>query len=455
MPSWISQLQKLLGASKVSTRPDTLETHSRDMWFASHKPEAIVFARTTRDVSETLRFASRRKIPVTARGAGKGYVGGCVPEREGIVLSLARMSRIVKLSQKDSIAIVQPGVITATLQNQAREKGLYYPPDPASLKESTIGGNIATNAGGPRCVKYGVTGNFVLGTEVVLADGTIVRTGGTTIKNKTGFNLTQLFVGSEGMLGIVTEATLRLIPCPPDRALLVGAFPTARQAASCIREALRSGLLPSALEVADPFTLKAARDHLGNVPRGDALVFLETDGLPEAVKAQAAHARRIFQKTGATSIRSARGEEACEKLWEVRRGLSASLKASGLRKLNEDIVVPLGRLLDVFALAEKLQKKHGFPVACFGHAGDGNIHVNIMVPPDMPHDAPEGQRALDDLFGQVLRWKGSITGEHGVGLAKKRWWEQATSAELRALHQSVKQALDPSGLLNPGKFLDE
>src|SRR5213082_2559696 len=258
--SLADKLRQFLGNNAVADDPDTLAAHGGDKWFAAHQPEIVVFARSTDDVSKLLQFASRERIPVTARGGGFGYVGGCVPARGGIALSLMRMNRIKEISFADAVAIVEPGVITADLKAAARAQKLFYPPDPASMQDCSIGGNIATNAGGPRCLKYGVTRNYVTGLEVVLASGDILRTGGRVHKNKTGFDLIGLFVGSEGMLGVVTEITLRLLPLPPARATLSASFTTISQTAAAVQEIFANGFLPASLEIADSFTLEAARN---------------------------------------------------------------------------------------------------------------------------------------------------------------------------------------------------
>ena len=456
-PSLARALRRLLGADAVGDTPEMLAQHAADKWFASREPDAVVFARSAEDVSRTLRFAHARNIPVTPRGAGFGYVGGCVPVRGGIALSLARMTRIKEIDFADGIAVVEPGVITGELQAAARERGLFYPPDPASLKDCSIGGNIATNAGGPRCLKYGVTRHYVLGLEVVLADGRVLRTGGRTHKNKTGFDLIGMFVGSEGLLGVVTEATLRLLPLPPARASLSASFRTFRQAANAVQEIFRAGFLPAALEIADAFTLRSAREHLGKaiVPAGEGHVLIDLDGQAASVKSEARSLAALLTKIGAQHLRTATGEARCEELWGLRRKFSESLKATGLTKLNEDIVVPRSRLVDLAEFAAYLRKKYGYPVACFGHAGDGNIHVNIMAAnyhTDAAVHAKVG-KALDELFEQVLAWGGVITGEHGIGLAKARWFSAATSPVSRAVHSALKTALDPRGILNPGKFV--
>jgi len=451
----LRRLAGKLGDSAVRTSPDP--EYSGDKWFARTAPDAVVFPATTGEVSFVLREAFRAGVPVTPRGAGYGYVGGCTPVRKGIVLSLERMDRILEIHPRDFVAVVQPGVITGDLQNAAVAKSLLYPPDPASLKDCSIGGNIATNAGGPRCLKYGVTRNYVLGLEVVLADGTVIRCGGRTHKNKTGFDLVGLFTGSEGLLGIVTEATLRLVPLPPARAALSAGFGSMAEAAAAIQAVFAGGFLPAAVEVADKFTLDAARsyDPAARFPPGNAQVIIEVDGQPASVRGESRTLERILLSSGALAVHRATTAAACAKLWGMRRVYSQSLKATGLKKLNEDIVVPRGRLVDLVRFAGRLQKKSGFPIACFGHAGDGNIHTNIMVAdPENPAVQKRSRAVLDELFRQVLAWNGSITGEHGIGLAKMPWWKQAVPKRTREVHQILKSALDPKGILNPGKFVE-
>ena len=445
-------LSSLLPAGILCFDPATLRANSGDAWMASALPEAVAFPRNTAQVSKILTFCHRQRIPVTTRGGGRGYVGGCVPVRGGLVLSTIRMNRILEISKPDGVAVIQPGVITAKLASAAARKKLFYPPDPASLKESSLGGNIATNAGGPRCLKYGVTRNYVLGLEVVLADGTVVRLGGRTHKNRTGFDLVGLFTGSEGMLGIVTEATLRLLPFPPARSALLAEFTSLPKAAKSVQKILGAGLLPSALEIADPFTLAAARKANPRAPRCESLLIVEFDGQPTAVQAELSLASRLLRPS-ASRLTPAIGARACEKLWQIRRGFSYALRDTGLVKLNEDVTVPRGRILDLFRLTARLQKKHQIHISSFGHAGDGNIHVNLMAPAGTRAEDPRMRRILNELFRGVLAMGGVISGEHGIGLAKKPWWHEAASPALRQLHAKIKKTIDSSGRLNPGKFL--
>jgi len=453
-------LRKLIPSKGgIITDPARLAELGADKWFATALPEIAAAPGTAKEVAAVLGYANKHGVPVTTRGAGHGYVGGCVPVRGGILMSMHRMNRIREISGEDFVAVVEPAVITGVLQSKVEKKGLFYPPDPQSYKDCSLGGNIATNAGGPRCLKYGVTRPYILGLQVALADGTLVRVGGRTHKNKTGFDLVGMFVGSEGMLGVITEATLKLLPLPPAKATLSAGFASMQHAAAAVQAIFKAGYLPCAVEVADGFTLQSARnahkDIRGSfIPQGKAHLLVELDGQKASILSEGKALKTLLAKNKALEVELATSSERCERIWALRRAFSASLKATGLTKLNEDIAVPRGRLVDLIAFAEKLQKKTGFPIACFGHAGDGNIHVNVMVSKEQQAKRPkEIERILDELFTQVIKWGGAITGEHGIGLAKKRWWNQATTPELRKLHSMIKKAVDPKDILNPGKFV--
>lgn len=456
MKNWVEDLQKLLG-SCVRTEPEVLAAHAGDKWHAAAMPEAVVLATDTQQVAAAMKFAAANGIPVTPRGAGVGYVGGCVPVKGGMVISVANMRRIIEVNPADGVAVVQAGVLTADLQEACAEHGWFYPPDPASRKESSIGGNIATNAGGPRCLKYGVTRAYVLGLEVVLPDGQVLVCGGRTHKNKQGFDLVGLFCGSEGMLGIVTQATLRIIPAPPARAALHAGFPQFALAAAAVQNVLQGGHLPAAIEITDAFTLRAARKHLGpGVLPEDAQghIIIEIDGQAEAVADELPAIADILRATGATEVVTARTEDEVEAIWQLRREFSYSLKATGLTKLNEDVVIPRSQLVKLVEFCASLEQETGIPVACFGHSGDGNIHTNIMVLKDADgKDIREPADALvNRLFDWVMAHGGSITGEHGIGIAKSPWFPRAIGSVAFELHRSIKKALDPQGLLNPGKM---
>jgi glycolate oxidase len=451
----LRQLKKLLRPADVIFEPHKLAEYSGDKWFAAHQPDVVVLPRDTAAVSRVLAFANRHGIPVTARGGGYGYVGGNVPMRGGIVLSLERMNRILEINAKDFVAVVQPGVNTEKMANAAERKGLFYPPDPASRANNFIGGNLATNAGGPRCLKYGVTRDYALGLEVVLADGRILRVGGRTHKNKTGFDFVRLFVGSEGLLGVITEATLKLIPLPPYRATLAAGFDAMPNAVRALQAILAAGFLPCALELADQFTLAAAAKYTKSARLAEckAHLIVELDGQEKSVRGELPEVEKIIRRFKPKFVDRGLGDAECEKVWQVRRDFSFSLRATGLTKLNQDIVVPRGKLEELFKFAARLQKKSGLQLACFGHAGDGNIHTNIMVDFNQPGAQERSEAALDELFRYVLSQGGAITGEHGIGLAKKRWWPLAVSKEVREVHGELKRMLDPKGILNPGKFI--
>jgi glycolate oxidase len=451
----LAELKKLLPDGELSLDPAVLAQYAGDKWFASSLPDAVAKPASTQSVSTVLRFANRHRIPVTARGAGHGYVGGCVPVHGGIVLSLERMNRVREINGADFVAVVEAGVNTQQLQEAVEKQGLFYPPDPASRKDNFIGGNVITNAGGPRCLKYGVTRDYVLGLEVVLADGTVLQLGGRTHKNKTGFELHRLFVGSEGLLGVVTVATLKLLPLPPYRACLAVGFGSMRDAVRSLHAILHAGFLPAALELADSFTLAAAYKRTGSerLRHCRAHLIVELDGQRSSVRGELRSLRPLLAPQRPLFVEAGLGAKQCEAVWQIRREFSYALRDTGLTKLNEDIVVPRGRLEDLFAFAARLQRKHRLQIACFGHAGDGNIHTNVMVDLTQPGAKQRSEAALDELFKQVLAWGGSITGEHGIGLAKQRWWPLAVSPEVLRLHRTIKSALDQNGILNPGKFL--
>jgi glycolate oxidase len=455
LPKLLRALQSRLPAGELLLDEASRGRYSSDKWLARRLPDAVALCRGTDSVSRVLRFASKHKIGVTARGAGYGYVGGCVPAKGGIVLSLEGMTRIKEIDAADFVGVVEPGVITARFQEAVERRGLYYPPDPASRSDCTLGGNIATNAGGPRCLKYGVTRDYVIGLEVVLSTGEVTRVGSRTHKNKTGFDLVGLFVGSEGLLGIVTEATLKLLPLPPYHGCLAVGFDSMKAAVRTLAAVFQSGILPSALEIADAFTLKAAYRRTGDQRLAGcrALLIVELDGQERSVQSELRHLDQVVTSQAPVFVQSALGNQQCEELWQLRREFSYALRDTGLTKFNEDIVVPRGKLEDLFKFTDRLQKRHGLPVACFGHAGDGNIHVNIMVDESQPQSAQRRHAALDDLFRQVIALGGVISGEHGIGLAKKPWWPLAASAPVRRLHRDLKRVLDPSRILNPGKFV--
>jgi len=450
-----SQLQSIVGAEWVRTDPASLDRYGQDALEQVHRPDAVALPANTAQVAAIARLCDGTRTPLVPRGAGTGYSGGAVPLAGGVVVSLERLDRILQIDVDNLLTIVQPNVITGELQAEVEKVGLFYPPDPSSLDRSAIGGNIAECAGGPRAFKYGTTRRYVLALEAVLPTGEIIRTGSHAVKNVVGYDLTQLLVGSEGTLAIVTEATLRLVPKPPAQATVRATFATVRAAALAVGALLRARVVPATLELVDDATLEAAAAYTGEpfAPAGTgAMLLIDCDGTPAAVEEDIARVAAACQEAQATSIDRARTEGHREALWRIRRELSPALKTIARGKLNNDIVVPRGRIPELFDLVGELRQASRLPIPCFGHAGDGNIHVNVMFDPADADQRARATAAVDRLFRGVVSLGGSITGEHGVGYTKSPYLGYELSPEVIALMRRVKSVFDPNGILNPGKI---
>jgi len=389
------------------------------------------------------------------RGAGTGYTGGAVPTSGGIVLSMARLNRILEIDELNLIAVVEPNVINGDLQRAVARVGLFYPPDPASLDTSSIGGNVAECAGGPRAFKYGTTKRYVLALEAVLPTGEILHTGSKAVKNVVGYDVTQLLVGSEGTLAIITKITLRLIPQPPARATLSASFMNVRHAVDAVSALIARRVVPAAIELVDEDSLRAVESYVGRsvVPAGaGALLIVECDGTAAGVEEEMVSVATACEDTKALAVARATTDTDRDALWHVRRQLSLALRATGLLKINHDVVVPRGRVPELFDVIADLKQRHALRVASFGHAGDGNIHVNLMVNKDDPQERARATQAERELFERVVSLEGSISGEHGIGFAKARYLPIELSQEEIALMKRLKTAFDPNGILNPGKI---
>ena len=449
-------LRAALGEHAVVDDPARLAPYGQDaLKRPGHLPDLVVLPSTTAEVSSIARLCTDFRVPMVPRGGGTGYTGGSVPVRGGVVISMERFTRILEIDTANLLAVVEPNVVTGDLQDAVERLGLFYPPDPASLRESVIGGNVAESAGGPRAFKYGTTRHYVLGLEAVLPSGEVVRTGGKTVKNVAGYDLTQLLVGSEGTLAIITRIVLRLVPKPMEWVTLRATFASVGAAADAVSGIVRARVVPATLELIDGESLRAVARHLGTealaAPGTEALLLLEVDGLGEGVAADARRVADACRAAGALEVLVATAEAEREELWRVRRSLSHALKVIAPYKINHDVVVPKGRLPQLCAAVEALRRELRLRVPCFGHAGDGNLHVNFMVDPD---DADEMARARDGerrLFAAVVALEGAITGEHGVGFTKAPFMRLAFSEAELALMRRVKAAFDPHGLLNPGK----
>jgi glycolate oxidase len=451
----VDALTARLGAAHVKTDEASRTTYGTDALKRGRPADIVVFPGNTEEVAAVVRLCAERRIPIVPRGGGTGYTGGSVPSHGGVVVSLERMNRILEIDEANLLAVVQPNVVTGDLQDAVEKVGLFYPPDPASLRQSVIGGNVAECAGGPRAFKYGTTKRYVLGLEVVLPTGEIIETGGKVVKNVVGYDLTQLLVGSEGTLAIITKIILRLVPKPPVQQTLRATFQTVESAADAVVNIIRERVVPAALELIDGDSLEAVARNLdvrSLAPEGtEALLLLEVDGTPEAVAEEAARVEQACRAAGATEVLRAGDEAERQELWRVRRELSMSLKTIASLKLNHDVVVPKGRIPALFALVRDIRERFGLRIPCFGHAGDGNIHVNIMVDRDNAEEVARAHQAERELFAGVVALEGSISGEHGIGFAKAPFLAMELSADEIALMKRVKRAFDPDGILNPGK----
>src|SRR5437867_12479281 len=383
--SIVHGLRAIVGAEWIRTDPPALETYGQDALWQGHPPDLVVLPADTAQIAAIARLCDVHRLPLVVRGAGTGYTGGAVPTFGGVLLSMERLNRILEIDQTNLLAVVEPNVVTGQIQREVERVGLFYPPDPASLDRSAIGGNVAECAGGPRAFKYGTTRRYVLGLEAVLPTGDVIRTGSKTVKNVVGYDLTQLLVGSEGTLAIITEIILRLILKPRARATLRATFRDIAGAIDGVLRILRSGVTPSAIELIDAASLEAVRAYVGKALAPDgtgAVLLLEVDGGEAAVAEDASLVERALAAAGATEIRRATDESEREELWRLRRELSPSLKTIARLKLNHDVVVPTGRIPELFDLVDGLRRRFALRIASFGHAGDGNIHVNIMAEPD-------------------------------------------------------------------------
>ncbi len=452
-PSVLKELKSIVGPANFSTLPEELVVYSYDATRRESLPWAVVRPCSSREISELLRLANRERFPVVPRGAGTGMSGGSVPVRGGVVLSLERMNHILEIDEQDFIAVVEPGVLTGDLQREVESRGLFYPPDPASHKFCTLGGNVAECAGGLRAVKYGVTKDYVLGLEVVLPTGEIIKTGARTVKSVAGYDLTKLIVGSEGTLGVVTRITVRLLRLPETVRTLAAFFnevPVAAKAAS----AIMANVLPRALEFVDRAALRAVEGYLKeDLSHGAAAMLLaEVDGPAESTAREADRIAEIMMQSGAVRVDRAGTDAERERLWKARRAISPALYTIKPKKLNEDIVVPRSRIADSLQEIAEISERYGLLIVNFGHAGDGNIHMNIMFD---EADTPKAEAAVKEVFASTLRLGGSITGEHGIGLSKAPYLPMELGPEAIGAMRRIKQALDPNDILNPGKIFLE
>ncbi len=450
-PSVVKELIKIVGPSNLSTLPEELAVYAYDATQRKSLPWAVARPSSSAEVSRILSLANRERFPVVPRGAGTGMSGGSVPVEHGLVLSLERMNRIMEINEDDFIAVVEPGVVTGDLQLAVEERGLFYPPDPASSRFCTLGGNVAECAGGLRAVKYGVTKDYVLGLEVVLPTAEIITTGARTVKSVAGYDLTKLIVGSEGTLGVVTKIIVKLLPLPETVLALAAFFRSVDDAARAASEILANRILPRALEFVDQAALRAVDAYLKEDLSGGAaaMLLVEVDGPSESTALESRRVADIMQRAGAARVQRAESASEREHLWKARRLISPALYTIKPKKISEDIVVPRSRLAEILREIGETAKRHDLLIVNFGHAGDGNIHTNILIDES---ELPRAEAAVKEIFAATLRLGGSITGEHGIGVAKAAYLPLEVGPDALAAMKRIKQALDPNNILNPGKI---
>ena len=450
----ILKLKTIVGPDNVATEPQDLLCYSYDATQMEFRPDAVVYPVNAEEVAQILKLANSERFAVFPRGAGSGFTGGALPKGGGIVLVTTRMNRIIRIDTENLVAEVEPGVVTEEFQLAVEKLGLFYPPDPASLKFSTLGGNVAENAGGPRAVKYGVTRDFVMGLEVVLPTGEIIRTGGETYKGVVGYDLTRLIVGSEGTLGVITKIIFKLLPLPDAKKTMLTIFDSIDGAARAVSTIIGNKIIPTTLEFMDHATLQCVdrRFDMGLPAEGRAVLIIEVDGDRELIEKQANRIHELIKPLGLVQFRVAQDAAEAEGIWKVRRLVSPSLRDVNPDKYNEDIVVPRSKVPDVIRRIEKIQEKYDIPIVNFGHAGDGNIHVNVMIDKEIPGQVEKAHAAIEEVFRAALELGGTMSGEHGVGLAKQPYIPLELSPEQIATMQAIKKALDPNNVLNPGKM---
>jgi glycolate oxidase len=450
----IKKLISILGKKNILTNKEDLLLYSHDATPQEFIPDVVVLPKDAEEISRILQLANEELFPVIPRGAGSGMSGGALAVRGGLIMVMNRLNRILIIDEDNLIAKVEPGVITAQLQEEVEKRGLFYPPDPASLDVSTIGGNVAECAGGPRALKYGVTRDYVLGLTVVLPTGEILDIGVETAKGVVGYDLARLIVGSEGTLAIVTETTLRLVPKPEMKKTMLVIFPDILSAAQCVSRIIKEKIVPTTIEFMDSLSVDCVRDQLPlELPEGElTMLLIEVDGNSVQIDKDIRKIEDMCQQMGITGLRLARNKKEAEDLWKARRNLSPSLQKLKPHKINQDVVVPRSRLAEFVTTLSDIGRRYNLSIPSFGHAGDGNIHINIMLNRDNNDEVERANQALKEIMKLVVDLKGTISGEHGVGISKMPYIGMEISATGLELMSRIKKAFDPNGILNPGKI---
>ena len=454
----VVQLVRIVGKDGVLDSPEELVAYSYDGTYEEHLPDIVVIPRTTEQVCQVVALAASEHLPIVTRGLGSGLAAASVPFGGGIVLAMTRMNHLLEIDEQKAIAHVEAGVVTADLQSEVEKRGLFYPPDPSSIRHSTIGGNIACNAGGPRCLKYGVTGDYVLGLTVVLADGRVLHTGGKVIKDVVGYDMTALFTGSEGTLGVITEALLKLVAKPRFARTALVEFNALADASMCVNAILSTGIVPATLELMDETAIACVEEalHLGLPLDVEAILLVEADGSDEAMVLREIEAvAHISRESGARQVRVAKDEDERAGLWNARRSVTPSLARKAPNKLGEDITVPRSAIPEAIRRIKAISAEFGLPIVVFGHAGDGNLHPNILFDKRDPEQWARVEPMVSQIFKTALDLGGTLSGEHGVGMLKRPYITRALGPVSIEIQKRIKQVLDPLNILNPGKIFPD
>ena len=452
----IDEIIKIVGKENALTSPEERKCYSYDARTEGATPDLVVFPTSAQDVSKILILANKYRFPVIPRGQGSGLTGGSIPLNGGVVITFTRMNRILEIDTKNLVAVVEPGVITFVFQEEVAKYGLFYPPDPASYKYSSIGGNVAECSGGPNSMKYGVTRDYVLGLEVVKATGEIINTGVKTMKGVVGYDLTRLFVGSEGTLGVITKIILKLIPAPEAKATILALFRQVEDTAEAVSGIVAAKIVPSTIEFMDQASIRCSEqaNPMGIPEDIEGLLLIEIDGNADAIQALAQRIKVVLMEHNAADVKLTQDPIEADKLWQARRVVSQATYNLNPVKIAEDVVVPRSNIPTLIRFLEDTGKKHGIPILSFGHAGDGNFHVSLMIK-DTEEDYVKAHTAVEEIFLETIRLGGTLSGEHGIGTAKAPYIGMELSPEVIETMRSIKAIFDPNNILNPGKiFVD-
>ena len=457
MNSIIHDIRSIVGADHVTNAYEDVVCYAYDATNRKHTPDAVVFPGHVQEISAILRIANAARIPVVPRGAGTGMTGGALAIRGGLVIVMTRLNRILSIDRHNLVAVVEPGVVTGHFHEAVEKIGLFYPPDPSSAAYCTMGGNVAECAGGPRAVKYGVTRDYVLGLEVVVPTGEILQTGVQTSKGVVGYDLTRLMIGSEGTLGVITKMVLRLVPLPESVRTVRAVFPRMGYAAGAVAALMGSGLIPRTVEYMDQAAMRCVENYvqLGLPLEEGAMLLIDVDGSKDEVFRSVSHVAHICEQSGASEVVVAQSDAEAQELWRARKAMSPALFLLGPDKINEDIVVPRSKIPDMVDWIDGLREQTGLAIVTFGHAGDGNIHFNILLDKQDKEVLKKAQEAVEAVFQKTIELGGTISGEHGVGVTKSPYLDMELEPDTIALMKRIKAAFDPNGILNPGKIFPQ